>query len=40
MQRAWEVERDALLVVRYFNARLSANRSAGFWPTYGTARDG
>lgn len=37
MQRAWADERDALLIVRYFNARLSGNRSAGFWPTIGTA---
>jgi hypothetical protein len=40
MERAWAAERetqaaerDALLIVRYFNAHLSANGSAGFWPT-------
>lgn len=39
MQRARAREQDALLVVRNFNARLSANRSAGFWPTIETALD-
>ena len=37
MRLAREAEQDALLVVRYFNARLSGKRSAGFWPTIGTA---
>lgn len=37
MQRARAEEQDALLVVRHFNARLSAKSSAGFWPTVGTA---
>jgi hypothetical protein len=29
-------ENDALKIVRAFNARLSRNRTAGFWPTVGT----
>jgi len=37
MQRVRADEQDALLVVRYFNARLSGKSSAGFWPTVGTA---
>lgn len=37
MQRAWEAERDALAIVRDFNARLSAKGYAGFWPTISTA---
>lgn len=36
-RRAREREQDALLIVRNFNARLSAKPSAGFWPTIGTA---
>lgn len=37
MRRAQEAERDALAIVRNFNARLSAKGSAGFWPTVATA---
>jgi hypothetical protein len=37
MERARVAEQDALLIVRNFNARLSVNKSAGFWPTVGTA---
>jgi hypothetical protein len=37
MERARAAEQEALLIVRNFNARLSANRSAGFWPTIATA---
>jgi hypothetical protein len=37
MERARAAEQDGLLIVRNFNARLSANRSAGFWPTIATA---
>lgn len=37
MFRAREAEGDAVLIVRYFNARLSTKRSAGFWPTIRTA---
>jgi hypothetical protein len=37
MERARAREREALLIVRNFNARLSANRPAGFWPTVATA---
>lgn len=37
MRHAQEIEQDALRIVRAFNARLSANRSAGFWPTIATA---
>lgn len=36
-QRAWEAERDALAIVRAFNARLSGKGSAGFKPTISTA---
>lgn len=36
-RRAREREQEALLIVRQFNASLSAKRSAGFWPTIGTA---
>jgi hypothetical protein len=41
MTQAWAAEQDALLIVRQFNARLSAskNKSAGFWPTIGAALD-
>jgi hypothetical protein len=37
MRRAHAAEQDALLIVRHFNARLSTSKSAGFWPTIGTA---
>jgi hypothetical protein len=37
MKHAWAAERDALLIVRQFNARLSTAKSAGFWPTITTA---
>lgn len=37
MKRAWAEEQDALLIIRAYNARLSAKVSAGFWPTVGTA---
>jgi hypothetical protein len=37
MERARATEQDALLIVRNFNARLSASKSAGFWPTVATA---
>jgi hypothetical protein len=37
MQRAWAAEREALLIVRNFNVRLLASKSAGFWPTVSTA---
>ena len=37
MKLAWAAERDALLIVRNFNARLSTSKSAGFWPTVSTA---
>ena len=37
MQLAWEAERDALATVRRFNARLSAKKSAWFWPKISTA---
>jgi len=37
VRRAREAEQDALLIVRHFNARLSAQSSAGFWPTIATA---
>lgn len=37
MRRAREAEQDALLIVRHFNARLSTQSSAGFWPTVSTA---
>jgi hypothetical protein len=36
-RRLREAEQDALLIVRHFNVRLSAKRSAGFWPTVRTA---
>jgi hypothetical protein len=35
--RSRAAQQDALLIVRYFNARLSTSKSAGFWPTIGTA---
>lgn len=35
--RAREAVQDALLIVRQFNARLSAKGAAGFWPTIATA---
>lgn len=37
MQRAWQHEREALLVVRHFNAVNSANGTIWFWPTVGAA---
>jgi len=37
MIREQQAERDALLIVRYFNERLKAKSTAGFWPTVGTA---
>lgn len=36
-ERSAANEADALLIVRNFNARLSTGKSAGFWPTIGTA---
>jgi hypothetical protein len=32
MRGDWQVQRDALLTVRRFNARLSAKRYTWFWP--------
>jgi len=32
MRREWEAHRDALATVRLFNTRLSAKKSAWFWP--------
>jgi len=32
MQRAWEAEREALAIVRRFNAKLSAKGYVWFWP--------
>jgi len=37
MKRAWAAERDALAVVRRFNAKLSAGRAVWFWPKIGAA---
>jgi hypothetical protein len=37
MRRAWEAEQDALVTVREFNARLSANRAVWFWPKIAAA---
>ena len=37
MKRAWAAEREAVLVVRQFNAVLSANSSIWFWPTIAAA---
>jgi hypothetical protein len=37
MKRAQEDERDALAVVRRFNAKLSAKRPVWFWPKVGAA---
>ena len=37
MQRTWEAERDALVTLRRFNARLSTKRSAWFWPKVAAA---
>ena len=37
MRRAWAAEREALLVVRQFNAARSANSAIWFWPTIGAA---
>jgi hypothetical protein len=33
MQRAWQAEREALLVTRHFNAVNSAKGATWFWPT-------
>ena len=35
MKLAWASERDALAVVRVFNAKLSAKRAVWFWPKIG-----
>ena len=32
MKREWEAQRDALAIVRRFNARLSAKRAVWCWP--------
>ena len=37
MERAWAAERDALAVVRRFNAKLSAKRAVWVWPKIGGA---
>jgi hypothetical protein len=37
MQREWQAQRDALAVVEQFNMRLSAKKSAWFWPTISAA---
>src|SRR5262245_23678152 len=37
MRTAWQSERDALAVVRRFNARLSAKGSTWFWPKISAA---
>jgi hypothetical protein len=37
--RARRIEQEALLIVRNFNARLSTDRFAGFWPTIATAHN-
>jgi hypothetical protein len=37
MKRAWASDRDALAVVRRFNAKLSAKRAVWFWPKIGAA---
>ena len=33
MKRTWAAEREALLVMRQFNAVFSANGAVWFWPT-------
>jgi hypothetical protein len=35
MRRKREAYEDALAIVRQFNARLSAKKTAWFWPTVG-----
>ena len=37
MHREREAYEDALAIVRQFNARLSAKKTAWFWPTIGAA---
>jgi hypothetical protein len=37
MQREWEVQRDALVTVRRFNATLSAKGCSWFWPKIAAA---
>lgn len=37
MQRAWAAEREAVLVVRQFNAVFSAKGAVWFWPTIAAA---
>src|SRR3974390_3928900 len=37
MRREREAYEDALAIVRQFNARLSAKKTAWFWPTIGAA---
>ena len=37
MRREREAYEDALAIVRQFNARLSAKKTAWFWPTVGAA---
>jgi len=37
MQRDWQAQREALAVVRRFNAVLSAKHRAWFWPTIAAA---
>lgn len=32
MKARWQAEKDALAIVRRFNARLSAKRAVWFWP--------
>jgi len=32
MKRAWRDERDALAIVRLFNAKLSIGKAVWFWP--------
>ena len=37
MRREREAYEDSLAIVRQFNARLSAKKTAWFWPTVGAA---
>jgi len=37
MKRIWEAEREALLVIRQFNAVLSTRGAVWFWPTIAAA---
>jgi hypothetical protein len=37
LKRAWQAERETLLVVRQFNAVLSAKGAVWFWPTIAAA---